>query len=83
MTYVLDGIPTAFIERDENDEVDVVTTYTCPCGYVATEHWKTPPVARRDVFAQLRFHYEHCRQARGHAMDPERVKFDVAPTEGG
>jgi hypothetical protein len=53
--YVVDGIRTTMAARDGD--------LACPCG------WRVRHGMVDD--ASLRWHYDHCRQARGFVMDPE------------
>jgi hypothetical protein len=67
MSYVLDGIRTAMVWAE-----DVVPpTLRCPCGWAgaALAQW-SGRYSNQDPLA-LRFHYEHCRQARGFAPADE------------
>ena len=56
MSYVLDGIRTAMVERERGSRLPVITHHIfldCPCGAVLSPSAKDA----------LRFHYAHCPHA--------------------
>lgn len=74
MSYVLDGIRTAYVVGDVpmGDNANHGVIWRCPCGFAFSSNINRPlGWEATHVFPALRFHYDHCVQARIPDIDRE------------